>query len=131
MAGLYDNIHAKRKRIAAGSKEKMRKPGAKGAPSAKAFKQAAKTTKGRKKVMAQGVPHYFRDGSKHTGGTHKMPNGEVHSGASHGATSKKLYHYDELSKTAKEKTTMYGSKPMKPKAKPKPKPKKKPMKKGY
>ena len=49
MAGLYDNIHAKRKRIAAGSKEKMRKPGAKGAPSAKAFKQAAKTTKGRKK----------------------------------------------------------------------------------
>jgi hypothetical protein len=40
--------------------------------------------------MARGVPHYFRDGSKHTGGTHKMPNGEVHSGASHGATSKKL-----------------------------------------
>ena len=38
--------------------------------------------------MAQGVPHYFRDGSKHTGGTHKMPNGEVHSGATHGATSK-------------------------------------------
>ena len=49
MAGLYDNIHAKRKRIAAGSKEKMRKPGSKGAPSANAFKQAAKTTKGRKK----------------------------------------------------------------------------------
>ena len=49
MAGLYDNIHAKRKRIAAGSKEKMRKPGSKGAPSAKAFKQAAKTAKKRKK----------------------------------------------------------------------------------
>jgi|TARA_B100000497_G_C7618876_1_gene371769 hypothetical protein len=49
VAGLYDNIHAKRKRIAAGSKEKMRKPGAKGAPSAKAFKQAAKTTKRSKK----------------------------------------------------------------------------------
>ena len=49
MAGLYNNIHAKRKRIAAGSKEKMRKPGAKGAPTAKAFKQAAKTTKKRKK----------------------------------------------------------------------------------
>ncbi len=49
MAGLYENIHAKRKRIAAGSKEKMRKPGAKGAPTAKAFKQAAKTTKKRKK----------------------------------------------------------------------------------
>ena len=44
MAGLYDNIHAKRKRIAAGSKEKMRKPGSKGAPSAKAFKQAAKAS---------------------------------------------------------------------------------------
>ena len=49
MAGLYDNIHAKRKRIAAGSKEKMRKTGAKGAPTAKAFKQAAKSTKKRKK----------------------------------------------------------------------------------
>jgi len=43
--GLYANIQAKRKRIAAGSKEKMRKPGAKGAPTAKAFKQAAKTAK--------------------------------------------------------------------------------------
>jgi len=43
--GLYANIHAKRKRIAAGSGEKMRKPGAKGAPSAKNFKQAAKTAK--------------------------------------------------------------------------------------
>ena len=45
MAGLYDNIHAKRKRITAGSKEKMRKAGAKGAPTAKAFKKASKTTK--------------------------------------------------------------------------------------
>ena len=41
--GLYDNIHAKRKRIAAGSGEKMRKPGAKGAPTKKAFVQSAKT----------------------------------------------------------------------------------------
>jgi hypothetical protein len=40
--GLYDNIHAKRKRIAAGSGEAMRKPGAPGAPTAKAFKQSAK-----------------------------------------------------------------------------------------
>lgn len=40
--GLYTNIHAKRKRIAAGSGEKMRKVGAKGAPTSKAFKQAAK-----------------------------------------------------------------------------------------
>ena len=43
--GLYANIHAKRKRIAGGSGEKMRKPGSKGAPTAKAFKQAAKTAK--------------------------------------------------------------------------------------
>jgi len=43
--GLYDNIHAKRKRIAAGSKETMRKVGAKGAPTAKAFKKAKKTVK--------------------------------------------------------------------------------------
>ena len=47
--GLYSNIHAKRKRIAAGSGEKMRKPGTKGAPTAAAFKAAAKTTKKRKK----------------------------------------------------------------------------------
>ena len=43
--GLYANIHAKRKRIAAGSGEKMRKVGSKGAPTAKNFKQAAKTAK--------------------------------------------------------------------------------------
>jgi hypothetical protein len=46
--GLYANIHAKRKRIAAGSGEKMRKPESKGAPTAKNFKQAAKTAKKRK-----------------------------------------------------------------------------------
>jgi|TARA_Y100000004_G_scaffold28767_1_gene29582 hypothetical protein len=46
--GLYANINAKRKRIAAGSGEKMRKPGAKGAPTAKNFKDAAKTAKKRK-----------------------------------------------------------------------------------
>jgi hypothetical protein len=43
--GLYSNIAAKRKRIAEGSGEKMRKPGAKGAPTAKAFRQSAKTAK--------------------------------------------------------------------------------------
>ena len=47
--GLYDNIHAKRKRIKAGSGEKMRKLGAKGAPTAKAFKKAAKTAKKKRK----------------------------------------------------------------------------------
>ena len=43
--GLYSNINAKRKRIEAGSGEKMRKSGTKGAPTAKAFKQSAKTAK--------------------------------------------------------------------------------------
>jgi cysteine sulfinate desulfinase/cysteine desulfurase-like protein len=47
--GLYANIQAKRKRIKAGSKEKMRKPGTRGAPTAKAFKAAAETAKKRKK----------------------------------------------------------------------------------
>jgi len=43
--GLYSNIAAKKKRIAAGSGEKMRKPGQKGAPTAQAFVQSAKTAK--------------------------------------------------------------------------------------
>jgi hypothetical protein len=43
--GLYAAIHAKRKRIAAGSGEKMRKPGSKGAPTAKAFRDSKKTAK--------------------------------------------------------------------------------------
>ena len=47
--GLYANIHAKRKRIKSGSGEKMRKPGSKGAPTSKNFKDAAKTAKRRKK----------------------------------------------------------------------------------
>ena len=45
MKGLYANIAAKRERIEGGSKEKMRKPGSKGAPTAAAFKAAAKTAK--------------------------------------------------------------------------------------
>lgn len=43
--GLYENIHKKRARIASGSGEKMRKPGTKGAPTAAAFAQSAKTAK--------------------------------------------------------------------------------------
>ena len=43
--GLYENIHAKRERIAHGSGEKMRKPGQDGAPTAEAFEKAAKTVK--------------------------------------------------------------------------------------
>lgn len=48
--GLYANIAAKRERIAAGSGEKMRKPGVKGAPTAAAFRESAKTAKPRKKA---------------------------------------------------------------------------------
>lgn len=43
--GLYANIHAKRKRIAAGSGETMRKPGTKGAPTKADFKKSAKTAR--------------------------------------------------------------------------------------
>lgn len=46
--GLYANIHAKKQRIAAGSGEKMRKPGSSGAPTAKAFRESAKTAKTRR-----------------------------------------------------------------------------------
>lgn len=43
--GLYENIHRKQQRIAEGSGEKMRRAGSKGAPTADAFKQSAKTVK--------------------------------------------------------------------------------------
>ena len=43
--GLYANIHAKQERIKHGSKEKMRKPGSKGAPTEQAFINSAKTAK--------------------------------------------------------------------------------------
>ena len=53
--------------------------------------------------MAKGVKHYKRDGTEHTGGSHKMPDGSVHSGKTHGKTSVPLFHFEDLSKTAKEK----------------------------
>jgi hypothetical protein len=43
--GLYENIHKKQARIAAGSGEKMRKPGSKGAPTKADFIKSAKTAK--------------------------------------------------------------------------------------
>lgn len=46
--GLYANVNAKQERIKAGSGETMRKPGTKGAPTAKAFKDSAKTAKKKK-----------------------------------------------------------------------------------
>ena len=53
--------------------------------------------------MAKGVPHYFKDGKEHKGGMHKMPNGQLHSGKTHGKNSKRLFHFKELSATAKKK----------------------------
>ena len=50
--GLYKNIELKRKRIAAGSGEKMRKPGSPGAPTAQAFRDSEKTAK-KKSMMSR------------------------------------------------------------------------------
>ena len=51
----------------------------------------------------KGVKHYKRDGTEHKGGSHKMPNGDLHSGKTHGKTSVKLYHFKDLSNRAKKK----------------------------
>ena len=53
--------------------------------------------------MATGVKHYKIDGTPYTGGTHKMPNGDLHSGKTHGKRSVRLFHYNQLSKTAQAK----------------------------
>ncbi len=53
--------------------------------------------------MAKGVKHYKKDGSVHKGGSHKMPDGSLHSGKSHGKTSQRLFHYGQLSSSAKSK----------------------------
>ena len=50
--------------------------------------------------MPMGVKHYSKDGKEHKGKLHKMPNGQLHSGATHTASSKRLFHYGELSKKA-------------------------------
>ena len=53
--------------------------------------------------MVKGVKHYFRDGTEHKGGMHKMPNGQLHSGKTHTKSSKRLFHFSDLSMTAKKK----------------------------
>lgn len=50
--------------------------------------------------MPMGVNHYSKDGKQHKGKLHKMPNGQLHSGVSHSASSKRLFHYGELNKKA-------------------------------
>ena len=51
----------------------------------------------------KGVPHYTREGKEWKGNTHKMPNGHLHTHKSHGKTSQRLFHFNELSKTAQKK----------------------------
>ena len=53
--------------------------------------------------MAKGVKHYFRDGTEHKGGMHKMPNGQLHTGKTHTKNSKRLFHFGQLSETAKKR----------------------------
>tara|TARA_B000000565_G_C23587262_1_gene301733 strand:- start:259 stop:447 length:189 start_codon:yes stop_codon:yes gene_type:complete len=53
--------------------------------------------------MATGVKHYLRDGSVHTGGTHKHADGTVMTGARMTQNSKRLYHFGDLSARAKKK----------------------------
>jgi len=61
--GLWDNIHAKRKRIKSGSKERMKTPGSKGAPSAQDFKDAAES----KEYTGMSGPAYGRPSGGYTG----------------------------------------------------------------
>ena len=54
-------------------------------------------------IVMKGVAHYKKDGTEHKGGSHKMPNGDLHSGKTHGKTSQKLFHFKDLNKKAKLK----------------------------
>ena len=53
--------------------------------------------------MAAGMKHYFKNGVEHKGATHKDAKGKLMSGAKHVASSRYLYHVNELSATAKKK----------------------------
>ena len=50
-----------------------------------------------------GVKHYLKTGKEFKGQHHKMHNGQLHSGKTHSKSSKRLFHYGELSKTAQAK----------------------------
>ena len=80
--GLYANIAAKKARIAAGSKEKMRKVGSKGAPTAASFKKAAKTAKPAKPVAK-------KTGGMVKKGFHRMPDGRIMKDSAHKAGPKR------------------------------------------
>ena len=53
--------------------------------------------------MGKGMKHYLKDGTVWNGSYHKMPNGSLHSNAKHTKTSKPLFHFKDLSDTAKKK----------------------------
>ena len=85
--GLYSNIHAKRKRIAAGSGEKMRTPGTKGAPTSASFKESEKTAmkkggkvtkklsdKQKEMLKLHSKPHKTSEGKKVAGHSAKHMN---------------------------------------------------------
>ena len=59
--------------------------------------------------MAKGVKHYKKDGTEFKGNSHKMPNGELHTNKTHTKTSVKLFHFKDLSKTAKQKLKSNGT----------------------
>ena len=53
--------------------------------------------------MAKGVKHYLKDGTTWSGAYHKMPNGKLHTNKTHTRTSEPVYHFGELSDSAKKK----------------------------
>ena len=54
--------------------------------------------------MAIGVQHYYKDGRKFNGETHKMPDGSLHTGKTHTKGSKPAVHFKDLTKAAKERS---------------------------
>jgi hypothetical protein len=55
--------------------------------------------------VLKGVKHYFRDGTEHKGGTHKDAKGRLMSGSRHTASSKFLYHKEEIMRMKNKKST--------------------------
>jgi len=58
--------------------------------------------------MAKGVKHYLKDGTTWNGNYHKMPNGKLHTNKTHTKKSKLLFHFGDLSKSAKIKARKRG-----------------------
>jgi hypothetical protein len=53
--------------------------------------------------MGKGMSHFSKDGTPYYGEVHKMSDGSIHTGKTHTKTSKKVVHFEDLSKTAKNK----------------------------